>query len=1517
MTINLTINRSSSNEININAVEKSHTINGETFYLPGYFTQTIKNISGCDSTLYINLKFLEMTVFNKAVDDAKYLINNSLVGDSQGEYPQEAYDNLFVSLTNAESAKQDQSVNQTIIDSVSNSLNSEIDTFKSKMIPITNIVYVTEIRITEPSQNLTEGQDFVFHAIINPENATNKKLKWILRKQESLESDSLISESVFSECSFKASEAGIFYLYAYSDDYVVVNKQKVYFHDSVMIDVKGKIEISSLVPNTTRVIKIYKGSTDYSASVNVLPEDVSNKTVNWFTGNNKIALVDNKTGAITAISEGNVIIEAVSEENPLVKTTFDIQVIPLPTDKTKLENVIANASFIIETTDEDELGYNAGQFSESLFEKLKTELTNSVSVYESSISSQNEVDSITNVLAEAINLFTNSEIQPVLADSVVINSQNIVLNSLQNPILLNAVVYPLNTSNKSLTWTSSDIKVATVENGIVTMKGSGICIITATTKDGSNKSDNCEVKAIIPVTSLTIQQNIGLIEGQKTTIHATVSPANASDKSLIWTSSDVSIVEVDQTGNVTAKKQGTAKIIVKSSDGSASSICVVNVSANTIKLENILLPDTVRVIAGESQKIEISMIPFNTTDNTIYWKSSNISNLIVNYKGEAIALNPDTVKVFAFNSDKTVIDSTIVVISNSGAPSINSIENIVVEKGSEEIRIPLVDIVSDDKTNLFNLTVEIYEDADFAVSLVNDTILVVPNNPEEAASTKIVVVIRDQDNQSSIAIIPVAVSLEENKSPKIDSIPEKVVISGSSFVPLMLTPYVTDDYTKPILIEWTAFSGKNVKVSVQYNTLYATLSQSSWIGTDTVKVIATDEKGLKDSVNVLFTVSVKENEAPFIYQIPRQEQTEDFPFTAIDLSKFVKDDYTPQEFIKWEVRGFSSKIEVKIKNNKAFVKVIDLNWVGAEIITFRAIDQGGLFSDTDVIFNQEIPVVNNTWNGAPEVSFVADRTLIGVDESVTFRSSITGVASLGQLWKFEGADLEETNNPNPTIKYSVPGKFNVSFSAQNEIGVSTTTSENYINVVGISMFDTTVCVNEPLNISVSDTELTKFKWSNGESTPEISVNPSSDTKYSITAYYGLYKFIDTVTVNVSKPVFLGNDTAICQGNEITFKPEGYVSYVWNNQSPTNIPTYTVSTAQKIILETTDEYNCVSNDTVEVSVNPLPILVLGVDESICPGESIIFKATKGLSSYLWSDGSDKDSIEVKEKGKYSVTVTDSNGCNSSDEVNLVVFQPYPEKIGVVTVLEDNRIVIAWNRTSGKNTSYYKVFRETDKADVFEEIGTKAFSDPSYIVDDEANPLEQTYRYKLQTTDICQTSVMSEVHKTILLQAVYSKSTGANNLSWNAYEGIELSTYNIYRNGESTPIKSIAASAGNNMYAFNDVTGMEGDSYTIGYALKEKVTTTLIKSVSGPFSQSMSNLAESSISNLHEHEDISIVNVYPIPTRDILIVTNDGLSDLSVRILNSLGQTLFFKTGKSKIEIDCSDLTAGVYFVNFSM
>ena len=180
---------------------------------------------------------------------------------------------------------------------------------------------------------------------------------------------------------------------------------------------------------------------------------------------------------------------------------------------------------------------------------------------------------------------TPKETKPVKVEpSGVSLSKNSASVYIGDSLTLKATVTPNEAENKNITWTSSDSSIATVYNGTVTGKASGTATITATTING--KTATCKITVskkpeeppkTVSTTGISVSKgSVTLYIGESATISATVSPNNATDKNVTWSSSNNSIATVDN-GKIIAVAEGTATITAKASGGQTAT-CTVTVN---------------------------------------------------------------------------------------------------------------------------------------------------------------------------------------------------------------------------------------------------------------------------------------------------------------------------------------------------------------------------------------------------------------------------------------------------------------------------------------------------------------------------------------------------------------------------------------------------------------------------------------------------------------------------------------------------------------------------------------------------------------------------------------------------------------------------------------------------------------------------------------------------------------------------------------------------------------------------
>jgi len=194
----------------------------------------------------------------------------------------------------------------------------------------------------------------------------------------------------------------------------------------------------------------------------------------------------------------------------------------------------------------------------------------------------------------------------VSVTNVSLNKTNSTINVGANETL-STTIAPTNATNKAVTWQSSNTAVATVDsNGKLAGVSAGTTVITVTTVDGS-KTATCTVTVSIPnilVTGVSLNKtNSSINTGDTDNLSFVVAPANATNKNVVWSSSNPTVAIVDQSGKVTGTGGGTAVITVTTVDKGQTATCTVNVKAvaiRPVRLAGDSAADTAVVIADQT-----------------------------------------------------------------------------------------------------------------------------------------------------------------------------------------------------------------------------------------------------------------------------------------------------------------------------------------------------------------------------------------------------------------------------------------------------------------------------------------------------------------------------------------------------------------------------------------------------------------------------------------------------------------------------------------------------------------------------------------------------------------------------------------------------------------------------------------------------------------------------------------------------------------------------------------------------
>lgn len=228
-----------------------------------------------------------------------------------------------------------------------------------------------------------------------------------------------------------------------------------------------------------------------------------------------------------------------------------------------------------------------------------------------------------------------------------------------------ATVFPEDTTDKTITWTSSKPSVASVsDSGLVTGLSVGATTITATCGTVKATCILSVTKAYINVESIELNlSTLTIREGEQVKLTATVLPSNASDPRVTWSSDNTAIATVSSTGNVRGIKKGETQIYA--SAGSVSTSCTVVVlekEAPVILPSSIYLNrSTVDLSRGETTQLTATVVPSNATDKSVTWSSSDPAIATVSDSGLITAAGKGTATISATTVNGLTATVTVTV----------------------------------------------------------------------------------------------------------------------------------------------------------------------------------------------------------------------------------------------------------------------------------------------------------------------------------------------------------------------------------------------------------------------------------------------------------------------------------------------------------------------------------------------------------------------------------------------------------------------------------------------------------------------------------------------------------------------------------------------------------------------------------------------------------------------------------------------------------------------------------------
>ena len=626
---------------------------------------------------------------------------------------------------------------------------------------------------------------------------------------------------------------------------------------SVPSNIKTINSVASITGNVGTTQTVFKSAVNSFGvkSTDATPakiKAISGNTVKFTSTNANVASID-ANGTVSLKAKGSATVKmsvyaSASATTPLLEKSVNVTV---KQPVTGITITSANGSKTVDTGDTLQLTANVSPSNAS--DTSVTWSSNSTGI--AKVSTTGLVTGVaagTAVITAKANdgsnksaTFTVTVTKKVIKVTKISLSASTLLTKVGRTEKITATVTPTNADNREVTWSSSAPTVASVDqSGNIIAKSVGNATITVTAKDGSGVTATCWVNVTdIKVTGITLNKTtLNIKTGATEQLTAKVQPTDATNSKVTWSSNEPAVAEVDQTGMITAKKEGSAVITVTAQDGSGkTATCQVNVT--DIKVSGITLSASTLAMQTEDVKqLSVTNItPANATNKALKWESKNTWVATVDESGNVTAKNPGEATITVTAADNggaqatckvTVTERTVPVIKVTQIQLSQTRASLIEGK---ELQLTAT-VLPTDATNQ-SLT---WSSSVEGVATVDPTGKVIAI---KAGTTVITATAKDDSGISASCTVQVTVPTVKVTGITLNKTTASVV-KGKT---VALTATVTPDTATDKTIKWTT-SNKNVATVSPDGVVTAVAA-----GTAIITATAADGSGVKATCKITVT----------------------------------------------------------------------------------------------------------------------------------------------------------------------------------------------------------------------------------------------------------------------------------------------------------------------------------------------------------------------------------------------------------------------------------------------------------------------------------------------------------------------------------------------------------------------------------------------------------------------------------------------------------------------------------------
>ncbi len=490
-------------------------------------------------------------------------------------------------------------------------------------VKVTVVKHAENIELTAETDTLWVGDSTVLSAVVLPEDTTDKTVTFTSSDETvaTVDSDGKVT-------AVSAGEEGI--------KTVVITAVSACTSAVSQFTFTVKQQVTDIqIPEDTVVLEY--GQT-YTFAPVVLPENAFDKSLDYISSDESIITVEDGTATATGTGTATVTLVSLCGKDKIEKQC-SIKVIVLPAgidmekdisvEKTKTYQL--NAVLSPDNVTEAEIIWTSSD------EEIATVDENGV---------------VTALKAGTAIIRAQSEIEEIFAEctvTVYVNSEKIELTAdkyelyIGEEFTLGATVLPEDTTNKNITYTSSDEEVITVDSeGKITAVGKGTATVTVTAAD-TGITSVCEVTVRKHAEGISMAEDAVAYVGRTLKLTADVLPLDADNRNVRWSVSDTRTASVDADGVLTAHEKGFVLVTAEAEDGGFKAICFVEIKTgiDSVSLDK----DALLLDRGASESLSFSVLPVNADDKKVIWTSSDETVATVDKYGNVTATQKSGVSV--------------------------------------------------------------------------------------------------------------------------------------------------------------------------------------------------------------------------------------------------------------------------------------------------------------------------------------------------------------------------------------------------------------------------------------------------------------------------------------------------------------------------------------------------------------------------------------------------------------------------------------------------------------------------------------------------------------------------------------------------------------------------------------------------------------------------------------------------------------------------------------------------------